>query len=136
MSRSPLTFVGAEPNRDTEGAWRAFSSHREHIARLLSRGPRGRLTVLGAGNCNDLDLVDAVRDFGRVDLLDLDTEAVFRAVERQGLASDPRLRVVPPCDLSGFASAAATSFAELLERARAPVVAEGAQSTVVLSSCV
>ena len=48
-------------NRSTRGHWTYFASHRAEIQKLLVTdvGPptaARRLCVLGAGNCNDVDL--------------------------------------------------------------------------------
>lgn len=42
-----------------------------------------RIAILGAGNCNDLDLSSIAESFGEVHLFDIDGEALRRAVERQ-----------------------------------------------------
>ncbi|MEU2718825.1 hypothetical protein [Streptomyces sp. NPDC007205] len=53
----------------------------------------GRLVVLGAGNCNDLDLAEVASVFREVHLVDIDSDAVQRGVERQRMGSAPVLRV-------------------------------------------
>jgi hypothetical protein len=42
-----------------------------------------RIAILGAGNCNDLDLATIARAFGEIHLFDIDGEALSGAVERQ-----------------------------------------------------
>jgi hypothetical protein len=46
------------------------------------------LCVLGAGNCNDLDLVESLTHFDRVELVDLDSAALRAGVERQAVPVD------------------------------------------------
>lgn len=55
--------------------------------------------MLGAGNCNDLDLQWATRTFGEVHLVDLDAEALGRAVTRQKVEGLSNLHVHAPVDL-------------------------------------
>ena len=46
-------------NRETLDNWPLYRSHREAVADLICRPPQpasARLCILGAGNCNDLDL--------------------------------------------------------------------------------
>jgi hypothetical protein len=68
------------------------------VARLLedarqraSGAGRPDLTVVGAGNCNDVELPRLVQDFGSVALVDVDGEAVRLAVEREGVTGHPGL---------------------------------------------
>jgi hypothetical protein len=80
-------------NETTRDRWETMASHRARVMRLLSeaRGEAGRsLCVLGAGNGNDIDLAQLVRKFERVALVDLDEQALGRAVER--LTEDERRR--------------------------------------------
>jgi hypothetical protein len=60
-----------------------------------------RLALLGAGNCNDVDLPRLAETFDEIHLVDLDGPALARAVARQPEPVRPRLhrRVV---DLSGL----------------------------------
>ncbi len=50
---------------------------------VLAHGPAHRLCVVGAGNCNDLDLPALARSFREVHLVDIDETALQRAVENQ-----------------------------------------------------
>ncbi|HEX4795168.1 MAG TPA: hypothetical protein VH370_15340 [Humisphaera sp.] len=94
-------------NRSTRGQWELYRSHRQQIERLIvpSR-PGGRACVLGAGNCNDLDLRWMSQVFGEVHLVDLDTQAVAAGVERQKMADWRGLQVHAPIDLTGIADLA------------------------------
>ena len=77
-------------NLERRDSWDCFSAHRAQATRLLSEGATaadaGSLCVLGAGNCNDLDLNSLTRSFDRIHLVDLDAEALREGVRRQGLA--------------------------------------------------
>lgn len=96
-SNTPLAGVlGSQQalNRASAGAWSAFQPHRARVTALLSAGaPGGGLCVLGAGNCNDLDLPALLAHHGRAVLVDLDLAALEAGAARQGLADDPRLRL-------------------------------------------
>jgi hypothetical protein len=57
--------------------------------------------VLGAGNCNDLDLERLAQSFAEIHLVDLDGPALARAVARQAAPVRPRLHR-HAVDLSGL----------------------------------
>lgn len=100
-------------NSQTRDAWERFLPHRQRVFQLLARCvPDGaenqRLCVLGAGNCNDLDLLELQQFFAEISLVDLDREAVLAGIERQRAAAnepwrDEALRIIAPCDLAGIA---------------------------------
>jgi hypothetical protein len=88
-------------NRQTEGGWASFTSHRQHVTELLSGRAEGlRLCVLGAGNCNDVDLRQLVPRFRQIVLVDLDVAAVTRAAQRQPAAVQSVLELRAPIDFS------------------------------------
>jgi hypothetical protein len=60
------------------------------------------LCVLGAGNLNDLDLDCLLHLYERVDLVDLDVDAVHAGLARQGGTATTAVRVHGPVDLSGI----------------------------------
>lgn len=78
-------------NRQTDGSWETFRSHRDQITRWIeslvqrssSAREKRRLAVLGAGNTNDLDLARLSDLFDEVVLLDWDADAVRAGIERQ-----------------------------------------------------
>ena len=83
---NPLVTRQLRLNRETLDNWRLYRSHREAVADLICRPPQAasaRLCVLGAGNCNDLDLGRFTGRFARVHLVDLDRQAMARGVQRQ-----------------------------------------------------
>ena len=91
-------------NADSSGRWECFANHRRKVTKLLvaaDAGGRGRLCVLGAGNCNDLDLSELTRVYSEVHLVDLDKEAVNRGVRSQGLTDSSRVDVHGGIDLAG-----------------------------------
>lgn len=79
--------------------WDRFGPHRDRVTRLLveSAAPGGRLCVLGAGNCNDVDLGALLDEFQEVHLVDLDADALAAGVARQG--HEDSARVLPHGDV-------------------------------------
>lgn len=102
----------AKANRSTRDHWDHFASHRAQIRNLivpdLHAPGTGRLCVLGAGNCNDIDLRALSEAFAEVHLVDIDAAALEEAVRRQGVAGSPRVVLHGGVDLTGIAS----TFAE------------------------
>lgn len=98
----------AEQERANLRSWhyRAdFAEHRARIMELLSgASPGGRLCVLGAGNCSDLDLERLTIDYDEVHLVDLDRAALQRALEPLSGRERSRVRSHGGVDLSGLAA--------------------------------
>jgi hypothetical protein len=88
-------------NRQTAGAWLSYAEHRENATTLLAVGKSGlRLCVLGAGNCNDLDVAKLAAFYRSITLVDLDAESLDRAVGRQSKAVRASLEVRAPVDVA------------------------------------
>jgi SAM-dependent methyltransferase len=146
MLIGPEKSVGDEQsrmNRSTRGQWDWYAAHRRRIEQLIVPEARGgSICVLGAGNCNDLDLRWLTEVYRDVELVDIDPSALHRAVERQRVAGKIRLRA--PVDLTGVAEmmkrwrgravADAEVEAALAQVESMPVAAE--RFDVVLSPCV
>ncbi len=91
-------------NQSTRGQWDWYANHRRHIERLIVPARRGgRICVLGAGNCNDLDLKWLTEAYAEVHLVDIDPGALERAVKRQR-GDKARLKLHAPVDLTGIAN--------------------------------
>ncbi len=83
-------------NATSRHQWEVFAEHRRCLTAALAReatAQRSRLCVLGAGNANDLDLTALLSVHREVHLVDIDSEALSRGAERQGVAKHPRLRL-------------------------------------------
>ena len=95
----------ATMNRATAPNRASYERHRIRLHGLVvaaRRQDRERLCVLGAGNCNDLQLGDLAALFALVTLVDLDSEALERAIAGQGMTGAARIRTVAGVDLSGM----------------------------------
>jgi SAM-dependent methyltransferase len=137
-------------NRSTVPYYASFASHRERLTELaVGRAPgdaRGRLCVLGAGNCFDLDLERLCHAYAEVHLVDLDEQALAYAVERQPESVRSRLFAHAPIDLTGMLdrlerwAAMRVTERELIvhpdETSRAVERQTAAPFDVVVSACV
>jgi len=107
MLIGPEPTLGDEQSRmnlSTERQWNLYAPHRRRIEALIRPRRTGeRICVLGAGNCNDLDLAWLVQAFAEVHLVDSDPGALERAAARQGVAGDARLKLHAPADLTAIA---------------------------------
>jgi hypothetical protein len=88
-------------NRNSAALWEPFENHRRRVTALAQAAGGKSLAVLGAGNCNDLDLTALAAAFEEIVLADLDRDALGRGRDRQPAAVADRLRLVAPVDLSG-----------------------------------
>jgi hypothetical protein len=134
-------------NRTTRGQWDWYARHRGEIEKLVrpegeARG--GRICVLGAGNCNDLDLRWLAEAYSEVRLVDIDRGALERAAGRQGVAG--KVVLESPVDLTGIDEVVASWKGRRVSEAevsRAVELVNGQSSMVngggfdvVLSPCV
>jgi hypothetical protein len=73
-----------ERNRRSAEVWDLYAPHRERVMALIPTEPAGgKLCVLGAGRCNDIDLPRLAHSFSAVHLVDLDGEVMERVRDRQ-----------------------------------------------------
>ena len=92
-------------NRETLDNWRLYHSHREAVADLICRPPQpasARLCILGAGNCNDLDLARFTGRFAQIDLVDLDRQAMAAGLQRQSPSNPGGISLHGGIDLTGI----------------------------------
>lgn len=82
-------------NATSRDAWQAFAEHRSKVTRLLLDAlptpGAARLCVLGAGNVNDLNLMELMQTFDQIHLVDLDAQALAGGLARQQLAGSPQI---------------------------------------------
>ena len=91
-------------NRETLDNWRLYRSHRDAVADLICRPPQpasARACILGAGNCNDLDLARFSGRFAQVHLVDLDRQAMAGGVQRQSPPASGGISLHGGIDLTG-----------------------------------
>ena len=108
---NPLVARQLRLNRETLDNWRLYRSHREAVADLICRPPQpasARLCILGAGNCNDLDLARFSGRFAQVHLVDLDRQAMTKGVQRQSPLAPGRISLHGGIDLTGILKTLAT----------------------------
>jgi hypothetical protein len=142
----PLVELQRRCNQASVDRWEHFAAHRERVTALAIEAGGQTLAVLGAGNCNDLDLAALGASFREIHLVDLDRGAVSRARARQPAAVAAKVFLHAPVDLSG-------AFARLARFRRCPpsdqqlaalpgasvdsvLTALPARHDVVLSTCV
>jgi len=70
-------------NSTTRSAFDSYAQHRAQQMALVAGWGGERLAVLGAGNCNDLDLAALSDRFRELHLFDIDGQALACAYERQ-----------------------------------------------------
>ncbi len=92
-------------NEISRGCWQLYASHRRRVTDLLlADRPTHfqRLCVLGAGNCNDLDLRRLAAAFGEIHLVDLDPAAIGQGIAQQGPFDDGRLTLHGGVDVTNL----------------------------------
>lgn len=137
-------------NQLTQDHWVQFAAHRQRVTGLLleaCRAATDRLGVLGAGNCNDLELRLLLEHFAEIHLADADPQALSFAIQQQRLAASDRLHINHGQDLTGILDSLADLGSpvndregpvyELLARLRRPPVPLPTRDLdVVASTCV
>ena len=94
-------------NRASSNRWDAVEPHRRCVTGLILSACRPgaqRLCVLGAGNCNDLDLQELSQAYEETRLVDLDAHALEEACQRQSVAASAQVVPHRGTDLSGIAA--------------------------------
>ncbi len=86
--------------------WQRYAGHRHQVTGLLCELPlessTPALCVLGAGNCNDLDLRQLAARFATMHLVDLDGDAMHEGIQRQQLDDASGVKVLGSVDLAGL----------------------------------
>ena len=106
-----LAEIQQSRNRESADAWTLYEPHRDRVTSLLlnalpspatDKDSAPRICLLGAGNCNDVDLRQLTDRCQEVALVDLDASALQQAVERQQLVGHPAIRLQSGFDLTGI----------------------------------
>ncbi len=98
---------------DGDDDWALYTAHRARFTDALveTGGDRGgRVCILGAGPCNDVDLERLASTYSEVHLVDIAPKALARAVARQPSEIRPRLFRHAPVDLSGLSARRLTKW--------------------------
>jgi hypothetical protein len=85
--------------------WSLYAAHRERLTEVISSsasGAGGKLCLLGAGRCNDVDLARLAQTFSEIHLVDIDAKALDEASSRQSPAVRSRLVVHGKVDIAGL----------------------------------
>src|SRR6185295_8518282 len=88
-------------NLTTVQHWDRFASHRTRVTALTLACGGETVALLGAGNCNDVNLPVLAEQFRSIHLVDIDRDAVQRARARQPFEVLRSLSLHAPVDLSG-----------------------------------
>jgi hypothetical protein len=91
-------------NLSTRDCWDGYARHRSNVTELINRASTstdGSLCVLGAGNCNDLDLQQLQDTFSEIHLVDLDEDALSEGVNRQLQGERSKFQQYGNCDITG-----------------------------------
>ena len=87
------------------GAADTFAEHRARLTQeIVARAPadgRGRLCLLGSGNAHDVELDALAARFAEIHLVDIDAEAVERALSGVPAPARGRFTAHAPLDVSG-----------------------------------
>jgi hypothetical protein len=123
-------------NRETQDQ-PSFASHRQHVMRLILDAAAGTsvrrstsaqsdkwptMTVIGAGNCQDIDLTTLAVAFSEIRLIDIDAVAVACAVSRLPADVTSQIRIFAPIDIAAPLMSVA-AFVSLDPAQRAAVLA-------------
>jgi hypothetical protein len=135
-------------NRQTFDNFEAAAPHRRIVTELLLEAcgevASPRISLLGAGNLNDVELLPLVARGADIVATDLDGEALRAGAARQGFADDSRVKLLAGVDLAPLlAGATAPLSDDELRRLAATIpstetfgVSEGGGFDVVVSTCV
>lgn len=136
-------------NQASRPNWELGAGHRETLTRHLTGlagNKKGRLCVLGAGNCNDIDLKRLLQDYSEIHLVDLDQHALEYGVQSQAV-TDGAPVFLHVCDLTSvgpdLAALKATNgqaeadVTEIIQKLSSPVALKiPGPFDVVSSTCV
>ncbi len=107
-----ITAEQVRRNREARLGWDLYQGHRDKVTQCLLHAvtqpqptpSKPTLCVLGAGNCNDLDLQRLRQSFSLIHLIDLDAEALATGCVQQNVASDPAIVQQGGVDVTNLAS--------------------------------
>ena len=104
---------GPDPSANPETSaiwpelWAAFAPHRIRITGMLQEAAVAKpctLSVWGAGRTTDLDLIELINHFSRIDLVDLDSAITEKALLQRGFENHQQVNARGGVDLCGLNS--------------------------------
>jgi hypothetical protein len=109
-SSARVRQMHAQGNQRSRDDWDLYGGHRARLTgTLCALGDRlglaaddSRLVLLGAGNCNDVELPVLAGRFGTIHLVDIDGAAIERARQRQPAELRGRIQLHGGVDLTGL----------------------------------
>ena len=93
-SNTPACYIlekQRERNSSTAQHWDLYEGHRRHVMSLLQNAKmsgKGRLCILGAGNCNDIDLSLLSRWYTELHLVDWDAFSMREGIKKQQISPE------------------------------------------------
>jgi hypothetical protein len=101
-SLTTIAEMNTRANRQARDDWQLFTGHRARLTAAISGlAEGGVLCLLGAGNCNDVDLGALAGQYSEIHLVDIDGAGLDRARQRQDPEVRRRLVAHGGVDLSG-----------------------------------
>ena len=94
-----------ERNRSTSRHWDLYEGHRQKVMALLHQvkgASKARLCILGAGNCNDIDLKQLLHWYAAIHLVDWDARSLQNGLKKQAIAPES-VHVHAGIELTGVA---------------------------------
>jgi hypothetical protein len=104
-SFSKVADQHAQGNRRSRDDWELYAEHRRRLTATIlevTSAEARTLCLLGAGNCNDVDLEQLAARFTAIHLVDIDAAALDRARARQTPEVRARLHAHGGVDLTGM----------------------------------
>jgi hypothetical protein len=104
-SVTAVADMHAKGNRSAKDDWALYGAHRARLTAAIAAAAGddgGTLCLLGAGNCNDVELPVLGERFAELHLVDIDTAAITRARERQAPELRRRVTLHGGVDLTGL----------------------------------
>ena len=147
---NPILNEHKRRNRTTRSYRDQYANHRELVTqRLLEAAPQNShpttICLLGAGNCNDVNLKQLAHVYQQIHLVDLDQEALTHAVATADESVRDQLVAHSPLDITGVSHVLAewkaqrpspTQYQQAIALAHtAPIVLAGEPFDVVASCC-
>ena len=120
-------------NGQSRDAWKWFAAHRARVTELLISHASGSLCLLGAGNCNDVDLQQLQQHFDEILLVDVDEQALQAGLAAQGCADHSQFQC-RQYDLHGVTEALEHERSDALLQALAATPPPAAESFDVVAS--